>query len=126
METIRSEFEATIRQLKTVGHTSITFSNGPFDRLAAPTHNSSKLSRIQNTRDDIGVAVLHALCQSCGTNEMFIQFFLGTEHGWGSEGGGGAFPNTSRNRSSTPTGCLNTTTCSSNSCLATASVTAMR
>jgi hypothetical protein len=98
MEAIKSEISSTVQKLKTAGHTGIMFSNGPFDRLAARTHGSGELSRTQNTRDDIGVAVLHALSQSCETNGMFIQFFLGIEHGWGSEGGGGGVPAYDPNR----------------------------
>lgn len=49
--------------------------------------NGTSLKRSGNTKDEITVALLHELCKSAEKHNLFIQFFLGVEHGWSSNTG---------------------------------------
>ena len=83
-EAVKADILATLKTIAEAGHPGVMTSNDPFGRLGKSTRNAPEvLTPANNTPDDIGVFILHAICRAAQIHGLFVQFFLGVESHWG-------------------------------------------
>jgi glucuronate isomerase len=86
---VREDIRAQLSGFVDAGYGGIMTSEGVFDQFDTPTHLApEELDRADNSRTDIGLHLLHALCAAAETEGLFVQLFLGVRGNWANRQGG--------------------------------------